>query len=130
MSEVEASSPHVAVVLNRDLMFGSRVRSALKALGMEARVVPNGDQFVEALREDPAAVAIAIIDMNGEVDWPVIGQALRGDEGAIPTIAFGSHMDVDNLRAAKASGATRVVSNGQFHREMTALIERYRRPRA
>ena len=57
MSEVEVSSPHVAVVLNRDLMFGSRVRSALKALGMEARVVPNGDQFVEALREDPRTLA-------------------------------------------------------------------------
>lgn len=127
MNESPSSNPNVAVVLNRDLLFGSRIRSALKAIGLEPRVVGGSESFVAALRDAAKSGAIGIIDMNGAVSWDVIGAALATDDGGIPVIAFGSHKDVENLRAAKAAGVTRVVSNSQFHKEMGALIERYRR---
>lgn len=120
-------APNVAVVLNRDLLFGSRVRGALAALGLDARVVGKTGEFIAALRELQGAAAIGIIDMNGAVDWDALADTLRGADDVPPTLAFGSHKDVENLRAAKAAGVTRVVSNGQFHREMPELIERYRR---
>jgi hypothetical protein len=128
MAELETQRPTRAVVLNRDLLFGSRIRSALKSLGLEARFVATTEQFVDALHEQPSSVAIGIVDMNGVVSWDVIREELSRPNGdGVPTLGFGPHVDSENRRAAKAAGMTRIVSNGQFHSDMVGLIERYRR---
>ncbi len=128
MTERTGQGLTLAVVLNRDLLFGSRIRSALASLGLEGRFVTTAEQFVGALSEDPGSVAIGIIDMNGAVSWDVIRDALsRVDGGPAPTLAFGPHVDIEGRRAAKAAGVTRIVSNGQFHSDMSNLIDRYRR---
>ena len=128
MTESTGTRPTLAVVLNRDLLFGSRIRSALGSLGLEARFVSTAEQFVGELHQEPASVAIGIVDMNGVVSWDVIRKELSGAKGgAVPTLAFGPHVDVEGRRAAKAAGVTRIVSNGQFHADMAGLIERYSR---
>jgi methylmalonyl-CoA mutase cobalamin-binding subunit len=128
MSELVTQAPTLAVVLNRDLLFGSRIRSALKSLGLDVRFVTTADQFVDALREQPGTVAIGIVDMNQAVSWDVIREELSRSNGErVPTLAFGPHVDIENRRSAKAAGVTRIVSNGQFHADMPGLIERYRR---
>ena len=128
MTEPTGQRPTIAIVLNRDLLFGSRIRSALAGLGLESRFVATQEQFVGAVSQEPNAVAIGIIDMNGAISWEVIRAAqLCGDAGFVPTLAFGPHVDIEGRRAAKAAGVSRIVSNGQFHRDMAGLIERYRR---
>ena len=128
MTEFTDRGPTLAVVLNRDLLFGSRIRSALAGLGLEGRFVTTTEQFAGALSEQPGSVAIGIIDMNGAVSWDVVREALsRAESGLAPTLAFGPHVDVESRRAAKAAGITRIVSNGQFHSDMAGLIARYRR---
>jgi hypothetical protein len=128
MAESAGQRPTLAVVLNRDLLFGSRIRTALKGLGLEAQFVATAEQFAGALREQPESLAIGIIDMNGAVSWNVIQEELsRPNEDRVPTLAFGPHVDVEGRRSAKAAGVTRIVSNGQFHSDMAGLIERYRR---
>jgi hypothetical protein len=128
MAESTGQRPTLAVVLNRDLLFGSRIRSALKSLGLDACFVTTAEQFVGALREQPDIVAIGIIDMNGAVTWNVIhGELSRLSGDGVPTLAFGPHVDVESRRAAKAAGVTRIVSNGQFHGDTAGLIDRYRR---
>jgi|SRR5687767_13438024 len=128
MTELTGQRPSLAVVLNRDLLFGSRIRSVLGGLGLESRFVTSADQFVSSLSDDPTSVAIGIIDMNGTVFWDVIRDALSQAEGRLaPTLAFGPHVDIEGRRAAKAAGVTRIVSNGQFHSDMSVLIDRYRR---
>ncbi len=119
--------PNVAVVLNRDLLFGSRLRSALATLGMEARFVSNTDRFVDAIRTGGKTTAIGVLDMNGHISWDILGEVLHALDAGPPTLAFGPHVDIENRRAAKAAGITRIVSNGQFHADMAGLIDRYRR---
>jgi hypothetical protein len=126
MNDVSADSPSIAVVLNRDLLFGSRIRSALGHCGLEGRFVPTADAFVQALTELGDAAAIGIVDMNGAVDWEAI-RVLLQRPSLVPTLAFGPHTDVADRRAAKTAGIARIVSNGQFQAEMATLIERYRR---
>lgn len=126
MDQAGEQTPNVAVVLNRDLMFGSRIRGALTRLGLEARFVSDTEAFVDALR-DPRPIAIGVIDMNGPVEWETLGSAVQEQEDPPPTLAFGPHVDVEGRRAAKSAGLTRIVSNGQFHSDMDALIDRYRR---
>jgi hypothetical protein len=128
MTELTEAGPTLAVVLNRDLLFGSRIRSALARLGLESRFVATAEQFAGALSEEPNSVAIGIIDMNGAISWDAIGEVQSGgDTGLVPTLAFGPHVDIEGRRAARAAGVTRIVSNGQFHSDMAGLIERYRR---
>ena len=128
MTDLAGPAPALAIVLNRDLLFGSRIRSALASLGLEARFAATTEQFVGALREQPESVAIGVIDMNGAVSWDVIRETLsRADDRLAPTLAFGPHVDIESRRAAKAAGITRIVSNGQFHSDMMGLIDRYRR---
>ena len=64
--------------------------------------------------------------MNAGIEWAVIARVTAA--GRTPILAFGSHLDVEGRRAAKAAGVTRVLSNGDFHRDMVALVERYARP--
>jgi FixJ family two-component response regulator len=116
-----------AIVLNRDLLFGSRIRSVLAAQGLTATFVGTTDAFIAEMREQGDASAIGIVDMNGEVAWETLGDELGSIPEAPPIVAFGPHVDVENRRAAKRAGLTRIVSNGQFHQEMATLIERYRR---
>jgi hypothetical protein len=123
-----SSSPErtLALVLNRDLLFGSRIRSALLALGMQGRFVKDSMQFNAELKSNATDVAIAVIDMNGPVEWDLLRDGLSATEMP-PTLAFGPHVDVEGRRAAKVAGIDRIVSNGQFVREMKPLIDRYRR---
>lgn len=128
MSDIdEAQVANEVLVLNRDLLFGSRIRSALKTIGMATTLVPDSATFATQLRERASDVGIAIIDLNGEVDWAVIEPVLRDASVEVPVLAFGPHVDAERLRAAKAHGVTRVVSNGQFHKDLVSLVERYRR---
>ena len=128
MTELTREGPTLAIVLNRDLLFGSRIRSALPRLGLESRFVATAEQFVAAMSQEPNSVAIGIIDMNGAISWDVIREARTlGDAGLVPTLAFGPHVDIEGRRAARAAGVTRIVSNGQFHSDTVGLIERYRR---
>lgn len=128
MTDVEPGGRTVAIVLNRDLMFGSRIRSALAQLGLrDARFVRDADAFVAALAEQRDALAIGIIDMNGDVAWDTLAAALKGDATGLPTLAFGPHVDAAGRRAAKAAGVSRIVSNGQFASDPVGLIDRYRR---
>jgi hypothetical protein len=126
MSELSASILRQAIVLNRDLMFGSRIRRALNGLGLSATFVKDSDQFVAALERAADAATIGIIDMNEPVDWTSVASWLAESGHATPILAFGPHVDAAGRRAAKAAGVTRIVSNGQFHEGMTELIERYR----
>jgi hypothetical protein len=127
MMEPPAVEKRLAIVLNRDLIFGSRIRSALGMLGLEARFVPDTEAFLGTMKTEGGSAAIGILDMNGAIDWEALAEALRELDDAPPTLAFGPHVDVENRRAAKAAGITRIVSNGQFHSDMGALIDRYRR---
>lgn len=116
------------LILNRDLFFGVRLRQALTADGWLPRLVPNAEAVVTALSER-LPPALLIVDMAALPDWSLIEQAAAATHPPTPVLAFGPHKDVDGFRAAKAGGATRVVSNGDFHRDMTGFVRRYaRRP--
>jgi hypothetical protein len=113
------------VVLNRDLFFGVRIGNVLRGLGYRVSFVAATEAFVARLRSAEPPAALGIVDMGAGVDWGAIAAATGGDGVVTPILVFGSHLDVEGRRAAKAAGARRVVSNGDFHRDMVALVERY-----
>lgn len=121
----EVARPAI-LILNRDLFFGVRLRQALLTDGWEPRIVPSAVVLADLLAGD-LAPALVIVDMAASPDWSLIERAAEQTLPPTPVLAFGPHRDIDGFRAAKAGGATRVVSNGDFHRDMTGFVRRYAR---
>jgi hypothetical protein len=111
--------------LNRDLMTGIKVANTAAALGFAIERCSDSQVFSERLQDASSPWALAIIDMNLAIDWGVIGALLQAEDSLPPILGFGPHVDVEGRKAAKSAGLTRIVSNGDFHRQMPNLIERY-----
>jgi PleD family two-component response regulator len=119
-SPVVGNPPIVA--LSRDVFFGMRIRTILRQVGFEVRLVKDEMATVDAVNtENPALV---LVDFNAPVDWDALSPVVGGN---VPVLGFGSHTDVDGFRAAKAAGVNRVVSNGEFSRSLPDLVARYAR---
>jgi hypothetical protein len=114
------------VLLNTDLFFGVRVRQVARDLGFAFATEKTTAGFFARLATLGDEATLGLIDIGAQVDWDAATSGMAAT--TCPVLAFGPHMDVDGLRAAKAAGVTRVFSNGEFSREMGALIERYARP--
>lgn len=126
-SEAEPGNSGQIVVLNTDLFFGVKIGNTLRSLGYSVGFARSSQAFAERMTMDEVSTALGIIDINAGVDWTLISALTGGKGNVAPLLAFGSHLDVEGLRAARAAGVRRVVSNGDFHRDMVALVKRYAR---
>jgi hypothetical protein len=113
------------VVLNSDLFFGVKISNQLKKQGYIVAFRKTAEDFAGAIHSTSAV--LGLIDLNAAPDWTVVSNLVREIGERTPILVFGSHLDVDGLRAAKAAGVRRVVSNGDFHQNMLELVARYAR---
>lgn len=114
------------VILSRDLFFGIRLQQLLSSAGWTPRIVPTTEQFLAACRDD-RTVRLGLIDMGAHPDWALLREVIAHEPDLPPIVAFGPHKDVESFRAAKSAGVTRVISNGDFHRDTLGVIARYAR---
>jgi hypothetical protein len=111
------------LLLVPDVFFAVTVRNTVRRIGYDPHILKQTDDLIVAAGEHRAVLAVVdLAAVRSESEWADIGDLVAD---GLPVLVFGSHKDVDGLRAAKAAGVTRVVSNGQFHREMPDLIKRY-----
>lgn len=114
----------LVLVLVRDLMFLSKIRETLKALGFQARSL-GAHQSLEGLGADAVALFIADASDAGLDAVEAIGRAkARG----IPVLAFGSHVDLAALDAARSAGADEVVPRSVFSSNLAGLVRAFALP--
>jgi hypothetical protein len=89
-----------------DLLFGSRLRSALENAGHE---VLDADARADVL----------VVDLTDDAESRMAGAA----GSSMPVLGFYSHVEQDVRRAAEAAGFTRVVPRSRMAREGPALVE-------
>ncbi|HRA49279.1 MAG TPA: hypothetical protein PK819_14495 [Thermomicrobiales bacterium] len=122
-------NPLTIIGLNRDVFFGIKLRNLAKELGYDLTLVPTAERLESDLETGSDHVALIVIDMNliaEPIAWDIVDRIIvRFPE--LPTLGFGSHTDVEIRRAAKSAGLTRIVSNGDFHKNAATLIQRYAR---
>lgn len=121
-----SESPGTVILLNRDLFSGVGIVNTIRAIGLLPIRVGDEIAFKSHLDARDPKAALGIIDLNGGIDWAILDASLA-EPHCPPVVAFGPHVDVEGRRAAKAAGVTRLISNGEFHREMAVVIERYAR---
>jgi CheY-like chemotaxis protein len=115
------------LALTRDLMFGSRVQSALTAAGHEVRLQGDAARVRELLAPQPAGdpVAALIVDLtDAELDGAGALEALReqGALGDVRTLAFYSHVEADTRARGQQAGFDAVVPRSRMAREGAELV--------
>ena len=114
------------IVLIDDLIFRSKVRETLIALGRTA-TFPAAGTKEGGLPADGSRAAL-ICDLGASRLDP-IGAIRRAKAAGAAVLAFGSHVDRDALQAAREAGADIVVPRSTFAASLPELIGELTRPK-
>ncbi len=98
-----------------DLMFGSRVVSALEAGGHQIEL--------RAALDEPPHADLLIVDLTADAAER-IEQVRRGRAAGMPVLAFYAHVEADVRAQAERAGLDLVVPRSRMAREGAALAER------
>jgi len=112
------------VLLTHDLIFSTKVTSTARALGLEVTAAADLVRAAELCRDQrPGCV---FIDLGvPDLDITAAVAQLRRAAGAVPTVAYGSHVDKVRLDAACEAGCDEVLPRSRFSTELPALLRRY-----
>jgi DNA-binding response OmpR family regulator len=119
MSEIKK-----VLLLERDVFFVVKVRDTLKHLGYETQVARGAEEFVRKLAAEAPTLAMVHTGLAG-VAWEEV--IARARAAQVPTLAFGSHIDLEAQQAARRAGADRVISNARLAKDLPAIVRRLER---
>lgn len=106
------------VMLCDDLIFFSRVAGTARAAGLTVRQAKTPAAVLELARRDPPGGVLIDLHADG-LDLPALLAELRAVCPGMPkTVAFGSHVAADVLKAARQAGCERVLPRSQFVKEL------------
>jgi DNA-binding NarL/FixJ family response regulator len=108
-----------AVIIVDDLLFQSRIRSVLEALGFEARVADTPEAVTTAC----AGARIAVVDLHA-AGLDALAQVRAAKEAGAAVLAYGRHTEPKLLRSARDAGADIVVPRSELVSELPQLVER------
>jgi DNA-binding NtrC family response regulator len=109
------------ILLDTDLFFVVKVRTTLQHAGYDVQIARSLADFTRRLAADAPALALVNTAIVG-VDWRAAIEAAR--EAQIPSIAFGSHVDLETQQAARDAGATRVIANSKLAADLPGIVAR------
>jgi DNA-binding NarL/FixJ family response regulator len=93
-----------------DLLFAVQIANAVRAAGGEPQTIRRVEEAYTALDTEaesyPAAV---VIDLAARIDPPALIQTAAARH--VPVFAFGPHLDIEAIKAARVAGADKVVTN-------------------
>jgi hypothetical protein len=104
-----------------DLLWATKIKSTADALGVPCRPVRSLQMLEDRLQDSPVRALIVDLE-NTEVALPMIERARARRGAAIHVVAFGPHVSVEALTAARAAGADTVLTRGAFHRSLPELL--------
>jgi CheY-like chemotaxis protein len=110
----EAMARPAGLLLCDDLIFASRITGTARSLGAEVKPARGIDALVELARAEAPPCVIIDLAYPGLVLEDLL-QKLREACPALPRIvAYGSHVDTETLRAARAAGCDPVLPRSKF----------------
>jgi CheY-like chemotaxis protein len=123
---VEPSNP-VGLLLSDDLIFTSRITGVAMAYGLHLKAARSAEVLLDmAARHQPGCVIVDLANSG-----LVLTDLIRGLGVPLPrVVAYGSHVDTESLRAARAAGCDPVLPRSKFIEELpTALPDWFARPK-
>lgn len=108
-----------------DLVWATRIKSLADDMGIPCRPARNEKMLRDRLADSD--VRTVLVDLEAPDQADQIFSVLRGEtagerEKAIRIIAWGPHVAVDALSAARLSGADEVLTRGAFANTLPTLL--------
>lgn len=115
----------VVVCLIPDLLFATRFSDVIVAVHGQPVIVETPDAFVTAM--DRYFPVLALLDLNTTGEWADAIQRCkqRPHTSQIPIFAFGSHVDVETLKAARTAGANHAWARSRMVDELPDVVARH-----
>jgi CheY-like chemotaxis protein len=109
----------VGLLLSDDLMFISRITGVARDLGLQIRSARSADALLSLARQQPPRCVIVDLANPGLV----LADLIRGlGEPRLRVVAYGSHVDTESLRAARAAGCDPVLPRSKFVEELPTAL--------
>ena len=115
-SDAQQSAAGV-VMISGDLMFSSRVKAAAAQAGLEFRLGFGLPEQTESIR----FVVLDLSTQSGQASQ--IAKQCAERCPAAKLIAYGPHVQVQKLEAARKAGIATVMTNGQFNSQLPTLFQ-------
>lgn len=108
------SAPPIGLLLCDDLIFTSRITGTAKQLGLTVQSARDAATLLRLATISPPACVIVDLHNPG-LDLPALMRDLSALGMPMPrVIGYGSHVDVDSLRAARQAGCDPVLPRSKF----------------
>ncbi|MDG2221153.1 MAG: histidine kinase [Rubripirellula sp.] len=114
----DSNPQNMVLMLSGDLMFSSRVKSAAERFGKRFRICGRLPD------DDVESIDYVIVDLStrsGLVPEIVEQCAQRCPDASL--LAYGPHVHVAKLKAARDAGISPVFTNGQFDSALATLFQ-------
>ena len=116
-------SPEVGLLVTGDLIFSTKITGTARALGLEVAVVASPAAAQERLAG--GSVRFVLLDLGLFTLTAESIQQIVSAAGAVPVMAYGSHVDTDRLESARAAGCREVMPRSRLAAELPQLLREY-----
>ncbi|QDU64780.1 hypothetical protein Pan216_56720 [Planctomycetes bacterium Pan216] len=110
-----------ALLVCNDLIFQSKIVGTARELGLAMRVVPTPRQAIATIGDQ---TCLAIVDLadHAATSPDILAQLRTTLPEDATLLAYGSHVDVDHLRAARAAGCDPVLPRSDFTARLVEIL--------
>lgn len=115
------SSQPFGILLSQDLFFGSKVTGTAQALGLRVESLGNAAKLAERLAAGGCRLLLIDLAMSG-LDLPEIVSLAHDAGGSAKVIAFGAHVQTDQLDAARDAGCDDVMPRSKFSATLPEIL--------
>jgi DNA-binding NarL/FixJ family response regulator len=115
-------SPPIAYLLCDDLMWTSRITGTAQALGLQVKAVRTVDQLEQRCREQLPRCLIIDLGAANVVAADVVARVKAVCPEPPRFTAYGSHVDVATLKAARDAGCDPVLPRSKMAEELPELL--------
>lgn len=113
-----------AILLTADLLFSSHAHGAAKQAQVQLAVVPRSEDLFKRIEEGLPALVIVDLQAPG-IHLEDLVTKIRVHSQPPTIIAYGPHVHEKLLAAARNAGCDEVLSRGQIHAGLQALLSQY-----
>ncbi|SRR5579884_1710217 len=120
-----ATDTPLALLLSDDLMFTSRITGTARDLGLMVKVARTPEVLLSLARQQTPRCVLLDLANPGLVLADFLRQLAEVCNPLPRLVAYGSHVDTETLRAARAAGCDPVLPRSKFVEELPKALTQW-----
>ena len=124
MTTSDAPTLHLLLVTN-DLLFASQAAGVLQQCGGRMHEASGSADAISLCQNEPIGLVLVDLTAPGLNPQEFVGSLRSELHAAPPLLAFGPHVRAGLLSSARAAGFDQVLTRGQVHSELAAIVREY-----